>query len=93
MHSNEGDTKLDPDGRTAESYGTKTVSWLNLARHYFFRKSDFNSSVCIWNSRHTRRGKKKAFKTVFLSLYLPVVNNWMGEWRKRWASSKFPVDR
>lgn len=37
--------------------------------------------------------EKNALKTFFLSLYFPVANNWMGEWRKRWGLSKFPVDR
>lgn len=37
--------------------------------------------------------KKNAFRTFFLSLYLPVANNWTGERRERWGSSlKFPVN-
>lgn len=58
-----------------------------------YRKSEFYSSVCIWNSRHTGKQKKKnAFRTFFLSLYLPVAHNWEGEWGERWGLSlKFPV--
>lgn len=39
-----------------------------------------------------KKKKKNAFRTFFLSLYLPVAHGWEGEWRERWGSSlKFPV--